>query len=69
MLLRTDIEMLVVKVTLGLLALWSCSRYDAEGLTMFDLHPFMSPRTNNSLQVDSQKKAYVLSGSRLLRLS
>ena len=41
----------------------------ADGLSTFDLRPFLSPQTNNSLQVDSQGKAYVLSGSQLLRLS
>ena len=39
------------------------------GLSRFDLRPFVSPPTNNSLQVDSQGKAYVLSGNQLLRLS
>ena len=39
------------------------------GLGVFNLKPFISPQTNNSLQVDSQGKAYVLSGSQLLRLS
>ena len=39
------------------------------GLRRFDLRPFVSPQTNNSLQVDSQGKAYVLSGNQLLRLS
>ena len=39
------------------------------GLSRFDLRPFVSPQTNNSLQVDSQGKAYVLSGNQLLRLS
>ena len=39
------------------------------GLSVFNLQPFISPQTNNSLQVDSQGKAYVLSGSQLLRLS
>ena len=41
----------------------------AYGLSTFDLLRFMSTQTNNSLQVDSQGKAYVLSGSQLLRLS
>ena len=39
------------------------------GLSRFNLRPFVSPQTNNSLQVDSQGKAYVLSGNQLLRLS
>ena len=39
------------------------------GLSRLDLRPFVSPQTNNSLQVDSQGKAYVLSGNQLLRLS
>ena len=39
------------------------------GLGVFNLQPFISPQTNNSLQVDTQGKAYVLSGSQLLRLS
>ena len=38
-------------------------------LRAFDLRPFLSPQKSNSLQVDSQGKAYVLSGSQLLRLS
>ena len=46
------------------------SRYEETyGLRAFDLWPFLSPQTNNSLQVDYQGKAYVLSGSQLLRLS
>ena len=46
------------------------SRYkETYGLGAFNLQPFTSPQTNNSLQVDSQGKAYVLSGSQLLRLS
>ena len=69
MLLRTDIKILVMKFILGSLTLLSCSRYGAYGQTTFDLKTFQSPQTNNSLQVDSQGKAYVLSGSQLLRLS
>ena len=69
MLLRTDIQMLVVIVILGFLTLLSCARYGACGQTTFNLQPFQSPQTNNLLQVDSQGKAYVLSGSQLLRLS
>ena len=46
------------------------SRYEeAYGLGALDLMPFLSPQTNNSLQVDSQGKVYVLSGNELLRLS
>ena len=69
MLLRTVTKMLGVKVLLGFLTFLSCSRDGAYGQTTFDLQPFQSPQTNNSLQVDSQGKAYVLSGSQLLRLS
>ena len=69
MLLRTDIKILGVKVVLGVLTLLSCSGRGAYGQTTFNLEPFQSPQTNNSLQVDSQGKAYVLSGSHLLRLS
>ena len=59
------IELLQVIFVLTLL-----SRYgETYGLGAFDLRPFLSPQTNNSLQVDSQGKAYVLSGSQLLRLS
>ena len=39
------------------------------GRSTFDLGQFTSPQTNNSLQVDFQGKAYVLSGNQLLRLS
>ena len=39
------------------------------GRSTFDLGQFTSPQTNNSLQVDTQGKAYVLSGYQLLRLS
>ena len=42
---------------------------EVHGLSMFDLRPFTSSQTNNSLQVDFQGNAYVLSGSQLLRLS
>ena len=69
MLLRTVTKMLEVKVILGFLTFLSCSRYGAYGQTTFDLQPFQSPQTNNSLQVDSQGKAYALSGNQLLRLS
>ena len=65
MLLRTDSKSLVVKF----LTLLSCLRYGAYGQTTFDLQPFQSPQTNNSLQVDSQGKAYVMSGYQLIRLS
>ena len=69
MLLRTVTKMLGVKVILGFLTFLSCSRYGAYGQTTFDLQPFQSPQTNNSLQVDSQGKAYLLSGNHLLRLN
>ena len=61
--------MLNIRLILGFLTLLSCSRYRANVLTTFDLQPFQSPQTNNSLQVDYHGKAYVLSGSQLLRLS
>ena len=69
MLLRTVTKMLEVKVLLGFLTFLSCSRYGAYGQTTFNLQPSQSPQTNNSLQVDSQGKAYVLLGNQLLRLS
>ena len=49
-------------------ALW-CMGLQVDGLVTFDLQPFMSPETINSLQVDAQGRTYVIAGSQLLRLS
>ena len=57
------------KVILIFLVLLSLRTFKAEGLNTFDLQPYESSQTNNSLQVDYHGKAYVLSGNQLLRLS
>ena len=48
-------------VLLEIILVLTLSMYEETyGLSMFDLLPFVSPQTNNSLQVDSLGKAYVL---------
>ena len=64
-----NFNMVFGKVILIFLVLLSLRTFKAEGLNTFDLQPYESSQTNNSLQVDYHGKAYVLSGNQLLRLS